>query len=214
MIHVDLTRFENKIKEYERYPKTEDGVLLYGSSFFANWQYERANTQMKKASNGSINVVNHGFGGATTDELLYYYNRMVLPYKPKAMIWRGGPNDIFNGLSPYEAWLISERVFEWAKIDFPNIRIGILCIFDYKSSALKDRPLFAEYDKYAQEYSEKNSHVSFIDINDFFYEKEHDIGSFCNFRNIFVEDGLHLTDKAYEEFANYFCNKLYTLLPE
>ena len=68
---VQLDRFESTIQGYEQHPIETGKVLLYGSSFFRNWGFERAAKQW--AQYGGLEVVNHGFGGATVDELLYYY---------------------------------------------------------------------------------------------------------------------------------------------
>lgn len=206
-VTVDLTRFEEKIREYEGYPVEKGKILLYGSSFFANWGYDRALRQLAGLDGDEQPVVNHGFGGATADELLYYYPRMVRPYAPRILVWRGGPNDIFSGLGPEEAWQITQRVFSWAKKDFPSIKIVILAIFDYLSQREEVRPAFAEYNRLCRQYALSESQTVYWDINDFFYENPADIGSFQNFRDVFVSDGLHLTDAAYEEFALYFKNK-------
>lgn len=205
---MNLTRFEEKIQEYERYPLETGKILLYGSSFFGNWGYERAQRQLAGLGGETDAVVNHGFGGATADELLYYYPRMVRPYAPKMLVWRGGPNDIFSGLSPEEAFIITQRVFEWAKNDFPEIKIVILAIFDYRSQREEVQPAFAEYNRLCRRLAQSDSQTEYLDINDFFYENPADIGTFQNFREVFVADGLHLTDAAYAEFAPYFKARL------
>lgn len=209
---IDLNRYEKSVTEKEQYPVSEGNVVLYGSSFFANWGYERAKQQLAGIRQGQVNVINHGFGGGTADEFLYYYPRLIRPYKPSAILWRGGPNDIFSGLSPEESWIISRRVFEWARKDFPDIRIGILNIFDYRSCKEEHRPLFARYNNLASAYAAETGGVSYIDINGFFYESRADIGTFKNFRDVFVEDGLHLTDAAYLELAAYMKPRIEGLL--
>lgn len=189
-VPVDLTRFEDKIQEYEGYPVEKGKILLYGSSFFTNWGYDRAIRQLAGLGGMDRPVVNHGFGGATADELLYYYPRMVRPYAPKVMVWRGGPNDIFSGLGPEEAWLITQRVFAWAKKDFPEIKIVVLAIFDYRSQREEVRPAFAEYNRLSREYVQQDRQAAYLDISEFFYRSPEDVGTFQNFRDVFVADGL------------------------
>lgn len=82
-----------------------------------------------------------------------------------------------------------------------------MAIFDYLSQREEVRPAFAEYNRLCRQYALSESQTVYWDINDFFYENPADIGSFQNFRDVFVSDGLHLTDAAYEEFALYFKNK-------
>lgn len=61
--HVKVNRYEKDILRYEKYPVETGGVLLYGSSFFDLWGYERAKQQWADATNGVVKVVEHGFGG-------------------------------------------------------------------------------------------------------------------------------------------------------
>lgn len=208
---VNLPYYEEKIKSYEAYSVENGKIILYGSSFFCNWGYENARMQMQKASKGRLCTVNHGFGGATADDLLYHYSRMIRPYKPKAILFRMGPNDIFHGFSAKEAWDISMRVLEWAKADFPDIRLGLLCIFEYESSTFENRIKFMEYDNYAKEYALENDNVDFIDIKDFFYKDKKSIGTFTGFKEIFKEDKLHLSEQGYLEFSEYFSKRLLDL---
>jgi lysophospholipase L1-like esterase len=210
--HIDLTRYEQTIVTKEKFPVEEGKIILYGSSFWGNWGYERSQRQLSGLGGEERAVLNHGFGGATADELLYYYPRMIRPYAPKMIVWRGGPNDLGAGLSPEEAWSVSLRVFEWVKKDFPGIKIVIVGIFDYPSARESMRPLFADYNRYSKAYADANEHVFYADFNDFFYESKEDIGSFQHFRDVFVQDGLHLTDQAYEDLAVYFKGKIEPIL--
>jgi lysophospholipase L1-like esterase len=47
-----------------------------------------------------------------------------------------------------------------------------------------------------------------IDLNPFVYSSSSDIGSLRNFKNIFQEDGLHLTDEGYVQLAAYLAQIL------
>ena len=71
------TRFEHQIRALEARCAEKGGVLLYGSSFFANWGYDRAREQLAAASGGKLRISNHGFGGAFVDEVLRLYDRLV-----------------------------------------------------------------------------------------------------------------------------------------
>lgn len=71
---------------------------------------------------------------------------------------------------------------------------------------------YAEFNAYQREYAQETENVWYLDINDFFYERTEDIGSFQGFRDVFVEDGLHLLPNAYVEFAEYLTRKLDDIL--
>ncbi len=211
----NLSRFDSFVALMCGETAPEGSVLLYGSSFFTNWGRERAHDQLLAASNGRLNVVNHGFGGATADELLYFYPELARPVKPALILWRGGANDFFCGLTAHDAWQISMRTFEWAKKDFPGVKIAILCVFQHPSCVKEEqRAFYAAYDELAREYARDNEDVYFIDMNEFFYESLEDVGSYEHFRPIFVSDGLHMTDQGYEEYARYIAPRLTAILDD
>lgn len=108
----NLSRFDEYIAPMRGETAPEGSILLYGSSFFTNWGRQRAHDQLLAASNGALYAVNHGFGGATADELLYFYPDLVRPCRPSLILWRGGANDYFCGLNVHDAWQISMRTFE------------------------------------------------------------------------------------------------------
>ena len=163
---------------------------------------------MLKASDGRYHVVNRGFGGATVDELLYFYRKLVVPCSPKAVIFRIGPNDVFNGFSAKEAWSVAWRLMEFLRADYPGIKLILLCVFDYKSTREEHKEVFQEFNAYQKEYAFETENAYYLDINDFFYEKPEYIGTFQGFRDIFMEDGLHLLPDVYAEFARYLTKKM------
>ena len=203
---INLHRFDSAIAEMGTLENPQGKILLYGSSFFTNWK--EASAQMEKASGGRYPVVNRGFGGATVDELLYYYRRLVVPCAPKAAIFRIGPNDIFRGFNAKEAWAMAWRLMEFLRADYPGIKLIMLCVFEYPSTKEEHKPLYREFNALQKEYAEQTNDVWYVDISSFFYEKAEDVGTFCGFRDIFREDGLHLLPEVYEEFADYLTRKL------
>jgi lysophospholipase L1-like esterase len=80
--------------------KHRDVVLFYGSSTFTLWE------ELETRFDG-LNVVNHGFGGATLADCLEYFDRLVTPMAPRALVLYAGDNDLDNGASPE---LVRERV--------------------------------------------------------------------------------------------------------
>ena len=200
---LDMTRFESQIINYEAYPVEQGAVLMYGSSFFANWGYERAKTQWASGTNGALQVVNHGFGGATVYDLMYYYDRMVTPYQPSAFVFRTGVNDIFIGCTPEESWAMTERLIEWVKEDYPEAKLVFVKVFDAPAFNQLTLNRVHKYNSLLEAYANATDSVYCVDINAFFYENEADIGTGKNFRDVFLSDNLHLTDAAYEEMANY-----------
>lgn len=203
---VKLHRNDERVNYLMSLPVEKGGIVLYGSSFFTNWT--NAKEEMAEASNGRYVVMNRGFGGATVDDLLYHYSRLVTPCEPKVMAFRMGPNDFGHGFSAREAWDMAWRLAEFAKADYPDIKLVFLCAFDFKSLKPERYYLYEEFNALQKEYAEQTENAYYMDINEFFHESPEDAGTLQNFRDIFVEDGLHLKKEIYKEFAAYFTRRL------
>ena len=200
---VDLHRYDTTVNEYLPLPVRKGKVLLYGSSFFRVWGYDRSREQLLEATGGELETVNHGFGGATIDELLYHYPRLVAPYAPRAMVIRAGYNELNRGQSPEGAVFLLERLLQWAIADFPAIQIMVFPVFDTRRASDELQEKINTYNALLRERIEPMEQVSLLDLNPFFYDDPADIGTRQNFRDVFVEDGLHLQDSAYPKMAAF-----------
>ena len=200
---VDLHRYDTTVNEYLPLPVRKGKVLLYGSSFFRVWGYDRSREQLLEATGGKLETVNHGFGGATIDELLYHYPRLVAPYAPRAMVIRAGYNELNRGQSPEDAVFLLERLLQWAIADFPAIQIMVFPVFDTRRASDELQEKINTYNALLRERIEPMAQVILLDLNPFFYDDPADIGTRQNFRDVFVEDGLHLQDSAYPKMAAF-----------
>src|SRR5436305_5469999 len=89
--------FENEIRAFEqadaKSPPPKDAVLFLGSSSIRLWKtLEQDMPGMK--------VINRGFGGSQVSDSVRYADRIVLPYRPKLIVFYAGDNDIAAGKSP------------------------------------------------------------------------------------------------------------------
>jgi hypothetical protein len=67
-----------------------DGTIAIGSGCLQGWEHIQTDLS-------DYNVVNHAFGGAKTWEILHYSKRLVINFKPKAVIIYCGSSDIAAG---------------------------------------------------------------------------------------------------------------------
>lgn len=207
-----IDRYLAEVQDCESIPVETGKVLLYGSSFLRNWGKERAKKQLSDATGGKLQVVNHGFGGSRVPELMYYYHRLVTPYQPSAFVLRTGINDIFGKVSPEECLRQTEQLVSWIRNDYPDAPIVFIEIFDTKRASEKYYALFAEYNMMLRALAAEAPNMYTIDLNPFFHEKAEDCGSPCGLRDVFLEDGLHLTDEAYADMAKYLAPQLQHLI--
>lgn len=193
MVLSDLGVFDSYIASLEARSEPAGAVVFYGSSTITMWGHDRLAAQMK-----DIVSVNRGFGGSTAEQALYYYNRMVRPLAPRAMVWYEGDNDICAGYTPEEAFALSERVFAWARKDMPGIKIYLLPV---KSCPSREQlvPKYEEYRRLLRGYAESHENVYYIDYMPMLYENGETGGRIR--RDIFCDDMLHFNDRGYEELS-------------
>ena len=110
---ADPERFAKTIerwtKEDSKYPPPEGLSLFIGSSSIRMWTSLADDFP-------DLETLNRGFGGSWTNDVLYYFDKIVKPYSPSKIIFYCGENDIAGGESPevpYENFKIFvERVRE------------------------------------------------------------------------------------------------------
>ncbi|MBL9173568.1 MAG: hypothetical protein JNL10_08545 [Verrucomicrobiales bacterium] len=89
--------FESEILAFEqtdrRTPPPPHPVLFVGSSSILRWTNASAAFPDQP-------VLNRGFGGSTMRDLLHSFDRLVLPYRPRAVVVYEGDNDLARGDAP------------------------------------------------------------------------------------------------------------------
>ena len=89
----DPNAWEGSIRRFEtadrKQPPTPGGIVFVGGSSFTFWS--TLATDM-----APLPVINRGFGGATLGDVVKYARRIVIPYRPRAIVVFAGANDIAN----------------------------------------------------------------------------------------------------------------------
>ena len=203
-------KFHERVKQYEALPVKEGCILFYGDSGFTRWRPEYDNNELSddiRAKDGSEIAVNHGLGGANSDQLLYWYYRMVRPWKPRALVFKAYVNDRAQGYTVDEIMYIQSRIFEFARTDMPGIKIYVLdCQPTVKNNTLNILKHHRnEYHQRLEEYCRRHDDTKIIwtSLHPDFYQSPEDVGDFEKLRpELFIEDGVHFTREGYSIFAN------------
>jgi lysophospholipase L1-like esterase len=122
----DPTRFETDIRAFEAADRAQrppsEGILFVGSSSIKNWTDVAADFP-------GLPVLNRGFGGSTLADVLYYADRIVLPYRPRLVVLYAGDNDMPLGRTPerllgdYRAFVARVRAVQPdARVVFVSIK--------------------------------------------------------------------------------------------
>lgn len=220
-VRVKLNRLEKGVLDYEAQPIVEGKILLYGNSGFTHWKdgnkhgFRPASEEIRM-KDGSLAVVNHGIGSSTTEELLYYYPRLVRPWKPRALVILSYANSPSAGYSPMEIMALHERLCEYARTDFPGIRLFICDVRPLYSQAdnLTWRVNVQEFNKLLKAYAAEHEDVTVIEHTKcpYFFE-EGCVGDYSKpRRDIFVEDQVHLNQEGYALYGQFMRQALDALL--
>jgi lysophospholipase L1-like esterase len=218
---VELTRFEKSVRKYEESEIQEGKILFWGSSLFTRWSKEYDNTpleEMIRGKDGSAVAVNHGIGGATAEELLFYYPRMVQPWKPRALVLATEANDAGFGYSAQDVMEIQARIIQWAKADFPDIRI--YCFngeptLKSKGQVTVGTRMRKEYNELLEAFCAVTENCIYVPMEKqaMFFENPEDIGDYDKIReDIFHEDQVHLDPVGYGLFMDFVRELLDDLL--
>jgi len=114
----DVEAFEkvDKIK-----PPPQASVVFVGSSSIVRWTSLETDFP-------DFKTINRGFGGCELADSLYYADRIVVPYHPKAIVMYAGENDLDDGRKPeivaadFKAFVTKVRFF------LPGVRVIYISI--------------------------------------------------------------------------------------
>lgn len=190
--NIKIDRFENKIKEFElefssgKLP--QNAIVLWGSSSFANWT--------KAAEMLAPNtLINRGFGGSTAAEAIYYFDRVVLPLKPKVVFYYEGENDIAAGFSVDSVFANYLKMVKLIKAKLPNTKFVALSI-KYSPSRKYIREKQKLYNGMVRGFAKSDPNLGFVDITALQFRPDGNIDS-----EMFTADSLHVSDAAYQKWA-------------
>ncbi len=187
--YLDPTRFE----EYVRYIEQRDSismppageVVCTGSSSMRMWQ------GTIREDLAPLTIIPRGFGGSTMHDLLYYADRLVVKYMPRAILVYEGDNDIAVGVSPKKILKETERFVEMIHQKLPGTRIYFLAI----KPSLARWKMWSAMEKtnsLITDMCATDSLLTYIDIASPMLGVD---GK--PLKDIFFPDGLHMNRKGY-----------------
>jgi len=116
--------FSNEIAAFaktdEAGPALRDATLFLGSSSIRLWDLG--------TSFSGQNIVNRGFGGATTADVLRHYPRLLPRAKPRSVIVYVGENDLAAGKDPGSVAREVLTLLKRLRSDYPGARIAYLSL--------------------------------------------------------------------------------------
>jgi lysophospholipase L1-like esterase len=185
---LDPSRFEDAIAAFEAkdtiQPPPRNSIVFVGSSSFTNW------TQLE-ADFAPLPAINRGFGGSYLSESVYYADRIITPYSPRAVVVYAGENDIGNRMS-------GQHVFEQFQLLVAKVQASCPEA-EFFFVSIKPSPGRGEgitqiriANALIQAWAKATPQVTFIDIGTPMLG-ENGIGR----AEFFLEDGIHMKRNGY-----------------
>jgi lysophospholipase L1-like esterase len=170
-------------------PPPAGALLFYGSSSIRLWE------TLAQDFPGPP-VLNRGFGGSTLEECVEKMDALVFPYRPRAVIFYAGDNDLDQGRSPQA---VLGSFCEFARRFREHLAGTPLAFISIKPSPARVHilPLIRQTNELIRRSIDGLERTTFIDIHGLML----DAGGRPS-RELFAEDTLHLSREGYRVWAD------------
>ena len=185
----DPARWEKDIQKFEEQDKKQappkGAVLFTGSSSIRMWP------DLAQDFPG-LKVIQRGFGGSQMEDLLYYKDRIILPYEPSKVLIYEGDNDIAAGKEPARVAREFEELVAAIHKELPRTEIYYIAIKPSPSRWKLAQPGRAA-NALIEGYAKRTPRVEYVDIwTPMLNEKGEPDPKY------FVDDMLHMNRKGYD----------------
>ena len=184
---IDPLRFEEAIEDFEAQdaisPPPAGAIVVTGSSSIRRWH------PTMERDLAPLTVVPRGFGGSTMQDVLHYVDRVVIAYRPRAVVIYEGDNDTgMYGVAPETIVRQFEAIVERIHMSLPETRIYVLSVkpsvarWRFWSQATRTNELLARV-------AAEHVLITYIDVATPMLDSNGVVRD-----DIFVADNLHLNE--------------------
>ncbi len=182
-------RFEKAVMAFEakdrEKPPQPGAIVCIGSSSMKMWH---ATISQDLAP---LSVVGRGFGGSNMNDALHYADRIVLPYKPRAVVIYEGDNDVAQGIAPKKILATFRRFVGKLHERLPKTRIYFLSIKP-SISRWKLWPRMNEANRLIAAECSKNKLLRYVDVSSGMLDADGKPRD-----DVFLSDNLHMNRSGY-----------------
>lgn len=182
------SRFEDAIRAFEaadrERPPKMGGILFLGSSSIRLWKLDR--------SFPDLQAINRGFGGSEISDSIEFAPRIVLPYRPKTIVFYAGDNDVAAGKPATRVEADFRRFAALVREKLPKTRILFVSI---KPSLARWKlvEVMRDANRRIRSFCDEDELLGYVDID------RPMLGEDGRPRpELFASDGLHLSDAGYK----------------
>ncbi|WOO40325.1 GDSL-type esterase/lipase family protein [Rubellicoccus peritrichatus] len=183
------TRFVKPIEKFEaadaKKMPPEGAIVCIGSSSMRGWH-----GSIQKDLD-PLTIIPRGFGGSNMNDALYYADRIVIPYKPRAVVVYEGDNDVAQKVSPEKIADTTRAFVDKIHAELPDCRIYFLSVkpsirrWDMWPDMVKTNELI-------EAICAEDDRLTYIDVATVMLDEEG-----MPKKHIFKKDDLHMTRDGY-----------------
>lgn len=180
-------RFRDEVRKMlaRSAPTGEEIVLFTGSSSIRMWSDISVYFP-------NYNLVNRGFGGSQTSDLLYFADDIIFTLKPSKIFIYEGDNDLASGKSSAEIMATTDSLLQRIRAQLPA-SVGVYFISPKPSVArwkLKDT--YLEHSANLKQWTGTKENVYYVDGWSSLMDSNGEVMT-----DVFLKDNLHLNKKGY-----------------
>ena len=166
--------------------KKENLIVFTGSSSVRLW------ADLNERFAGS-NIINTGFGGSQTSDMIYYSEELVGNFQPRKVFVYEGDNDLGADKSPKQVLSDIRKLAKLLTCTLP--RQSKIYLITPKPSILRweNQALYEEYINGLKNLFKDSKNVTVIDVWTPMLTENGDLK-----RDLYKEDNLHMNDKGYD----------------
>jgi lysophospholipase L1-like esterase len=185
-------KWESAIAAFEaddkKSPPPKDAVLFVGSSSIRLWDLQNSFPE--------YTTINRGFGGSQMSDVVRHADRIVTPYKPRAIVLYEGDNDLNAKKSPETVAADFAAFLKIVRAQQPKVPILVI---GCKPSPSRWKLIEEqrELNRLLVAMCEKDGHATLVDI-----EKPMLGADGEPRKDLFRDDMLHLNDAGYAVWAS------------
>ncbi len=138
-------------------PPAQNGVLFLGSSSIRLWKTLAEDFP-------GVPVLNRGFGGSQIPDSIYYFDQLVMPSKPRLIVFFAGGNDINAGDTAEEVAANFREFCAKVHNALPKTRV-IFISLPLVESRWKHRAETALANTYVSAFCHSDPRLTYVDMN-------------------------------------------------
>lgn len=184
----DPARWEADIRAFEEADRTspppQGGILFIGSSSIRLWKTLATDFPDHQ-------VINRGFGGSQLSDSIHYFDRIVLPYRPRQIVLYAGSNDIAAGESAEQVAADFREFVGLVRRSLPGTSVAYIAIAP-NEARWSLMPEFTKANELIRQFTMTDPKLSFIDV------VPHMLGADGRPQpDLYVDDRLHMNANGY-----------------